>query len=234
MKGARAFPKISPTETCSGDIPGPRVGAAMLAGRDWYSVYLFGGRLLSTRELTNDLYRFDPGISIWHRMRDVQGEPPEPRSHHAMCYIPGRPTDDGSESSRIIIIGGCGELSPDDGSHARILDDAFLLEMNSIPPRWHRASTTGQHPSPGYGHQAMYVDGRYSAAAIPSVRHRLAYPPRRIVRLICGYGLDRKVSGEVYDLDIETWHWSRIDYEPLSRPITSTYDVILADSSWLY
>ncbi|KAI8987739.1 hypothetical protein BDF20DRAFT_985156, partial [Mycotypha africana] len=63
-----------------GDIPPPLIGAtATLAGQH---IYVFGGRLQSTRQLSNKVYILDLETKAWRHLQP-QNKPPAPRYFHS-------------------------------------------------------------------------------------------------------------------------------------------------------
>ncbi|KAI8387458.1 hypothetical protein BD560DRAFT_382562 [Blakeslea trispora] len=71
-----------------GDIPPPLVGATTTIIDD--KVYVFGGRVASTRQLTNNLYTLDLKTFVWirHVVSPDSAMPPTPRYFHsANAYI---------------------------------------------------------------------------------------------------------------------------------------------------
>src|SRR4051812_15134927 len=111
----------SQTRVTTGDIPPPLVGAStsVIATK----LYLFGGRLVSSRRMTNDLYVLD--LDTFHWTRQVpppdSEKPPKPRYFHSA----------NSYKNQLVVFGGMGH-SRSSADGLCVLDDVSVLDLETM------------------------------------------------------------------------------------------------------
>ncbi|RKP23219.1 hypothetical protein SYNPS1DRAFT_24787, partial [Syncephalis pseudoplumigaleata] len=92
-------PLIVSMYVTSGTIPPPVAGASLTVIGD--RLWVFGGRLVSNRRMTNELYSLHMESFVWRRHTNVPGDPPpEPRYFHSA---------DQYTANRLVIFGGMGQ-----------------------------------------------------------------------------------------------------------------------------
>ena len=100
---------------------------------------------------TIDVYALDE--QRWARP-NVQQSPPA-RARHAAVALGGL------SSGRLWVFGGGGVVRRSAGPAATLFDDVHVLELDSVPPRWHAPRVDGVRPAARCGHTAtLLADGR--------------------------------------------------------------------------
>ena len=100
---------------------------------------------------TIDVYALDE--QRWSRP-NVQQSPPA-RARHAAVALGGL------GSGRLWVFGGGGVVRRSAGPAATLFDDVHVLELDSVPPRWHAPRVDGVRPAARCGHTAtLLADGR--------------------------------------------------------------------------
>ncbi|KAI8053700.1 uncharacterized protein B0P05DRAFT_479597, partial [Gilbertella persicaria] len=132
----------------TGDVPPLLIGATTTIIND--HVYLFGGRLQSTRQISNRLYVLSLKTKVWMLIQP-QNKPARPRYFHsANAY----------GSHHIIFFGGMVvEKTQKEGDKLIPCDDLVFLNIQTLS--WEYPNMTDQSlPSPRYAHLSSLIDGR--------------------------------------------------------------------------
>ncbi|KAI9228094.1 MAG: hypothetical protein DHS80DRAFT_16126 [Piptocephalis tieghemiana] len=189
----------------SNTVPPPLAGASTTTVGD--TLYLFGGRLVSTRKMTNELYTLNLTTLVWKHHPSIPGdEAPEPRYFHSADVV---------SNGRILIFGGMGQRrsassassiisSSTTSTHTPppvastdtsvVLNDIVILETAGGRLRWVRPPVQGPSPAPRYAHLTT---------ASP-----LALNPIPHLRIIGGQDLRNNYVEEVFELNLASWTWS--------------------------
>ncbi|CAG8788704.1 19809_t:CDS:2 [Gigaspora margarita] len=129
------------TRLTTGDIPPPLVGSSTtVIGTN---LYLFAGRLVSSRRMTNELYVLDLCSFVWTRIYDTENSAPKPRYFHSANQF----------KNSIVIFGGMGySRTSDDG--LCVLDDVSIFDLDTYS--WIHPTITPSDftPRPRYAHLA--------------------------------------------------------------------------------
>ncbi|RCH82915.1 hypothetical protein CU098_004300 [Rhizopus stolonifer] len=124
----------------SGDIPPPLVGATTTVSGS--RLYLFGGRLVSSRQLTNHLYILNLDNLIWTRHIAEPNSPtaPQPRYFHSADAY----------EKYLIIFGGMGHMNKMDA-----LDDLFLFDLERMIWKYVERRPSLYSPRARYAHVSV-------------------------------------------------------------------------------
>ncbi|KAF9187549.1 hypothetical protein BGZ50_001896 [Haplosporangium sp. Z 11] len=146
----------------TGDVPPPLVGATMTIVDD--KLYLFGGRLIQTRQMVNSLYILDLADYHWQNVSDMvnvtptraigdpgaededeMGSPPIERYFHsANAY-----------KNTIVIFGGMGpsgQTVEDQPHDLVVFNDIKILDLDLLQWRQVRIPSSPHAPKPRYAH----------------------------------------------------------------------------------
>ncbi|CEP08068.1 hypothetical protein [Parasitella parasitica] len=132
----------------SGSVPPPLIGATTtLVGQD---IYLFGGRLQSTRQMSNQVYILSLKTKSWKTVQP-QNAPPTPRYFHSA---------DPHQNKRILFFGGMGAKRNQSGAEKLVaLDDLVILNIQTMS--WEYPDFANQSlPSPRYAHLSSLVNDK--------------------------------------------------------------------------
>ncbi|KAF9345680.1 hypothetical protein BGX34_004550, partial [Mortierella sp. NVP85] len=145
----------------TGDIPPPLVGATMTVVDD--KLYLFGGRLIQTRMMTNSLYILDLVEYHWQNVSDIvnvaptraigdpgaedeneMGPPPTERYFHSANPY----------KNTIVFFGGMGPSTAATGQPQDLVvyDDIKILDLELLQWRRVRIPSSSHAPKPRYAH----------------------------------------------------------------------------------
>ncbi|CAG8702695.1 8413_t:CDS:1 [Dentiscutata erythropus] len=129
------------TRLTTGDIPPPLVGSSTtVIGTN---LYLFAGRLVSSRRMTNELYVLDLCTFVWTRIYDTEKKAPKPRYFHSANQF----------NNSIVIFGGMGySRTSDDG--LCVLDDVSIFDLDTFSWIHPTISPSDFAPRPRYAHLA--------------------------------------------------------------------------------
>ncbi|KAI8381559.1 uncharacterized protein BYT42DRAFT_604484 [Radiomyces spectabilis] len=140
---------ITRVRATSGQIPTPLVGASMTVVDD--RIFVFGGRLVSSRKMSNHLYVLDLTTNVWtkHVPSPDSDKPPKPRYFHSASVY----------KNLLIIFGGMGH-SRISAEGLCVLDDICIFDIETMS--WRRSNVT---PSlyttrPRYAHLAAVTDDK--------------------------------------------------------------------------
>ncbi|KAI8578514.1 hypothetical protein K450DRAFT_246138 [Umbelopsis ramanniana AG] len=163
----------------SGDIPPPLVGASVtvLNGH----AYVFAGRLVSSRKMTNSLYILDLKTLEWtrHIPTPDSEQAANPRYFHsAEAY-----------QNQIIFFGGMG-YSRESADGLCVLDDVSVLDVNTLEWNHHTIEKTLYSPRPRYAHLSSIV--------------------QNTLVVVGGQDMTNNYIEEINVLDLHTWKWINV------------------------
>ncbi|KAI7881368.1 galactose oxidase [Lichtheimia hyalospora FSU 10163] len=136
---------ITETKRTGGEIPPSLVGAStVIVGN---SMYVFGGRLVSSRQMTNHLYILDLSTLKWTRHAPSLDSTPPPRAryfHTASVY-----------KNHMVVFGGMGHIEKGESQDLIALDDVCLLNLTNMTWTYPEIGPSLFSPQPRYAHLAV-------------------------------------------------------------------------------
>lgn len=162
-----------------GDIPPPLVGASVtvLNGH----AYVFAGRLVSSRKMTNSLYILDLNTLEWSRhipTPDSEAAANPRYFHSAEAY-----------QNQIIFFGGMG-YSRESADGLCVLDDVSVLDVKTLEWKHHTIEKTLYSPRPRYAHLSSIVENT--------------------LVVVGGQDMTNSYIEEINVLDLNTWKWINV------------------------
>ncbi|CDH52987.1 galactose oxidase [Lichtheimia corymbifera JMRC:FSU:9682] len=136
---------ITETKRTSGEIPPSLVGASTVIVGD--SMYVFGGRLVSSRQMTNHLYVLNLSTLKWTRHAPSPDSTPPPRAryfHTASVY-----------KNHMVVFGGMGHVEKGGSQDLLALDDVCLLNLTNMTWTYPEIGPSVFSPQPRYAHLAV-------------------------------------------------------------------------------
>ncbi|KAF9974657.1 hypothetical protein BGZ73_001880 [Actinomortierella ambigua] len=179
----------------TGAIPPPLVGATMTIVDD--KLYLFGGRLISTRQMTNSVYVLNLVDFEWQNITDIvnvaatqsigdpgaedeneRAKPPQERYFHsANAY-----------KNMIVFFGGMGPTSgASTGQDLVVFDDINVLDLELLQWRQIRIPSSNHAPKPRYAHLSSISGNK--------------------LVVIGGQDIANQYIEEINVLDLDSWQW---------------------------
>ncbi|GAB5585411.1 hypothetical protein Unana1_00311 [Umbelopsis nana] len=133
----------------SGDIPPPLVGASItvLDG----NAYVFAGRLVSSRKMTNSLYILNLKTFEWTRYIP----PPDSEQAASPRYFHSAEV----YHNQIVIFGGMG-YSRESADGLCVLDDVSVLDVATLEWKHHQLEPSLYSPRPRYAHLSAIVQNK--------------------------------------------------------------------------
>ncbi|KAG2235463.1 hypothetical protein INT48_007861 [Thamnidium elegans] len=130
-----------------GSVPPLLIGATTTLIDD--SVYLFGGRLQSTRQISNRVYILDLKTKTWTTVIP-ENKAPSPRYFHSA---------NSDEKNYILFYGGMGvRCTEDGGEELAPLNDLFFLNVSTMS--WEYPIEADDAPTHRYAHLSSFVKDR--------------------------------------------------------------------------
>lgn len=138
------------TKPTTGDIPPPLVGAATAVVGN--SLYVFGGRLVSSRQMTNHLYILDLETLSWsrHIAEPDSPPPPRPRYFHSMNLY----------GKYLIVFGGMSYLNKRSSQSLCALDDVCLFDLELMVWKYPDVLPSIYKPQARYAHLSVCSAGK--------------------------------------------------------------------------
>ncbi|KAI9499634.1 hypothetical protein BDB00DRAFT_732776, partial [Zychaea mexicana] len=167
---------ITQVHNTSGETPPPLVGASMTVVGD--RVFVFAGRLVTSRKMTNYMYVLDLNTLQWtrHIPPPDSAKPPKPRYFHSADVY----------NNTIVVFGGMGysRISTDG---LCVLDDISVFDVETMT--WKRPTVEPSlfAPRPRYAHLSAIVEDK--------------------LVIIGGQDMNNGYLGEINVLDLKTWEW---------------------------
>lgn len=133
------------TRSTSGEIPPPLVGASTtIVGNH---MYVFGGRLVASRQMTNHLYILDLTTLVWERHLGPpdSAPPPQPRYFHSTNIY----------NNSLVIFGGMSHAHRNSATQGLCaLDDLCLFDLETLSWIYPQVSPSIFTPQARYAHLA--------------------------------------------------------------------------------
>lgn len=167
---------ITQIHVTSGETPPSLVGASVTLVDD--RVFVFAGRLVTSRKMTNHMYVLDLHTMQWtrHIPPPDSAKPPKPRYFHSADV----------HNNCIIVFGGMGysRVSTDG---LCVLDDISIFDIETMS--WKRPSVEPSlfAPRPRYAHLSAIANDK--------------------LVVIGGQDMNNGYLGEINVLDLRTWEW---------------------------
>ncbi|KAK4519682.1 RNA polymerase II transcription factor B 52 kDa subunit [Mucor velutinosus] len=138
----------------TGNVPPPLIGATSTLVHQ--HVYVFGGRLQSTRQISNRVYILSLKTKVWKTVQP-QNTPPTPRYFHSADYH--------EQKNQILIYGGMGvkktsraAVAAGGGAEELVaLDDLVFLNIQTMRWEYNASPNTVSIPSPRYAHVSSLI-----------------------------------------------------------------------------
>ncbi|KAI9275651.1 hypothetical protein BDA99DRAFT_496109 [Phascolomyces articulosus] len=167
---------ITQVHNTTGETPPPLVGASMTVVGD--RVFVFAGRLVTSRKMTNYMYVLDLNTLQWtrHIPPPDSAKPPKPRYFHSADVY----------NNTIIVFGGMGysRISTDG---LCVLDDISIFDVETMTWRRPTVEPSLFAPRPRYAHLSAIVEDK--------------------LVVIGGQDMNNGYLGEINVLDLKTWEW---------------------------
>ncbi|KAI7816181.1 hypothetical protein BC939DRAFT_404168, partial [Gamsiella multidivaricata] len=164
----------------TGDIPPPLVGATMTIVDD--KLYLFGGRLIQTRQMTNSLFILHLDEFRWENVSEINEMSPPPTERYFHSANPYK--------NMIVFFGGMGpSLSTIDGQQQDLVvfDDIKVLDLELLQWRQVRIPSSPHAPKPRYAHLSSISGSKLA--------------------VIGGQDIGNQYIEEINVLDLDSWQW---------------------------
>lgn len=183
----------------TGDIPPPLVGATMTIVDD--KLYLFGGRLIQTRQMTNSLYILHLSEFRWENVTEVVNIVPskpsigDPGAEDEM-EVSAPPAERYFHSANayknsIVYFGGMGPSATSngtsDGQDLIVFDDIKVLDLELLQWRQVRIPTSAHSPKPRYAHLSSISGSK--------------------LVVVGGQDIANQYIEEINVLDLDSWQW---------------------------
>lgn len=201
-------------KACTGDIPPPLVGASINIVDDVdpskVRMYLFGGRLVSNRQMVNDLYELNVQTLEWTRLSPMNANTagpsngrlrqPQPRYFHSSNLWQGK----------IIVFGGMGYVNGQESNDLCVLNEVVAYDINLQRWEFDFIKPSTMTPQPRYAH--------LSAATSESS-----------IIIIGGQDMANKYVEEINILDLKLRQWT---HKQVYRKQRGSYRSLAVESQW--
>lgn len=167
------------TRVTTGDVPPPLVGATTTVIDN--QMFVFAGRLVTTRRMTNDMYILNLETLEWTRFIPPPGaeRPPRPRYFHSANVY----------DNQLVIFGGMGySRSSEDGLCA--LDDVCVFDVAKMEWRYGSIAPTLYNARARYAHLSS-VSGN-------------------LLVIVGGQDMNNQYIPEINVFNIEKWEWIQV------------------------
>ncbi|KAI8365372.1 uncharacterized protein BYT42DRAFT_505692 [Radiomyces spectabilis] len=170
---------ITQTHGTMGEVPPPLVGASVTVVDDL--VFVFAGRLVSSRKMTNHIYVLDLKTLTWtrHIPSPDSDKPPKPRYFHSASVY----------KKKIIIFGGMG-YSRISADGLCVLDDVAVFDVETMCWKSCTIRPSLFAPRPRYAHLSAVSEDR--------------------LIIVGGQDMNNGYLGEINVLHLETWDWIQV------------------------
>lgn len=171
---------ITQVRNTSGEVPPPLVGASVTVVGD--RVFVFAGRLVTSRKMTNHMYVLDIGDLTWtrHIPPPDSDKPPKARYFHSASV----------HNNSIVVFGGMG-YSRVSGDGLCVLDDISIFDIDTMSWRRPDIKPSLFAPRPRYAHLACIAEDN------------------KLI-IIGGQDMNNNYLGEINILDLDTWEWIQV------------------------
>ncbi|KAG0172684.1 hypothetical protein DFQ28_009662 [Apophysomyces sp. BC1034] len=186
------------TKQTSGEMPPPLVGASTTVVGN--QLYVFGGRLVSSRQMTNHLYVLDLTTLVWtrHIAPPDSADPPRPRYFHSTNIY----------EHYLVIFGGMSQSRRRSSQGLCALDDVCLFDLDTMSWVHREAAPSLFSPQARYAHIAVCWNNK--------------------LVVMGGQDMLNQYINEVNVFDLDTFAW--IQGGPLERQLGAYRSVAFAPS----
>ncbi|KAI9023706.1 hypothetical protein CLU79DRAFT_747807 [Phycomyces nitens] len=166
---------ITQVRLTQGEVPPPLVGASVTVVDD--QVFVFAGRLVSSRKMTNHLYILDLNTLLWtrHFPSPDSDPPPQARYFHSAS----------AHGNSIVFFGGMGHSSATE--KISVLNDVSLFDLSTMSWKTPSLQSSSYCPSARYAHLSSVTDDR--------------------LVIVGGQDISNKYIGEINVLSLKRWEW---------------------------
>ncbi|ORZ09519.1 hypothetical protein BCR42DRAFT_306234, partial [Absidia repens] len=171
---------ITQIRSSKGEVPPPLVGPSVTMAGD--QLLVFGGRLVSTRKMTNQLFVMDVNTQTWirHIPSPDSDKPPTPRYFHSASVY----------KRSLIIFGDDDGGANQNGTGLCVVDDISILDLDTMTWRRPIIQPSLFSPRPRYAHLAEIVDDK--------------------LVVIGGQDMNNSYLPEMNLLDLKIWEWVQV------------------------
>ncbi|KAI7861159.1 hypothetical protein BDC45DRAFT_529751 [Circinella umbellata] len=170
---------ITQVRITSGEVPPPLVGASVTVVGD--KVFVFAGRLVSSRKMTNHMHVLDINTLVWtrHIPPPDSDKPPKPRYFHSASVF----------ENSIVMFGGMG-YSRVSADGLCVLDDISVFDIETMSWRRPEIKPSLFAPRPRYAHLSSITENK--------------------LIIVGGQDMNNNYLGEINILDLKTWEWVQV------------------------
>ncbi|KAI8144338.1 hypothetical protein BJV82DRAFT_607043 [Fennellomyces sp. T-0311] len=170
---------ITQVRVTSGEVPPPLVGASVTVVGD--KVFVFAGRLVSSRKMTNHMHVLDINTLVWtrHIPPPDSDKPPKPRYFHSASVY----------ENTIVMFGGMG-YSRVSADGLCVLDDISVFDIETMSWRRPEIKPSLFAPRPRYAHLSSITENK--------------------LIIVGGQDMNNNYLGEINILDLKTWEWVQV------------------------
>ncbi|KAI9255170.1 hypothetical protein BDA99DRAFT_518078 [Phascolomyces articulosus] len=170
---------ITQVRVTSGEVPPPLVGASVTVVGD--KVFVFAGRLVSSRKMTNHMHVLDINSLVWtrHIPPPDSDKPPKPRYFHSASVF----------ENSIVMFGGMG-YSRVSADGLCVLDDISVFDIETMSWRRQEIKPSLFAPRPRYAHLSSITENK--------------------LIIVGGQDMNNNYLGEINILDLKSWEWVQV------------------------
>ncbi|KAI9499059.1 hypothetical protein BDB00DRAFT_754180, partial [Zychaea mexicana] len=170
---------ITQVRVTSGEVPPPLVGASVTVVGD--KVFVFAGRLVSSRKMTNHMHVLDINTLVWtrHIPPPDSDKPPKPRYFHSASVF----------ENSIVMFGGMG-YSRVSADGLCVLDDISVFDIETMSWRRPEIKPSLFAPRPRYAHLSSITENK--------------------LIIVGGQDMNNNYLGEINILDLKAWEWVQV------------------------
>ncbi|KAF7726240.1 hypothetical protein EC973_008950 [Apophysomyces ossiformis] len=170
---------ITQIHTTSGEVPPPLVGASVSVVGD--QVFIFAGRLVTSRKMTNHMYVLDLNTLEWtrHIPPPDSDKPPKPRYFHSASVY----------GQSIVVFGGMG-YSRVSADGLCVLDDVSIFDIDTMTWKSPDIQPSLFAPRPRYAHLSAVTEDK--------------------LIVVGGQDMSNNYLGEINVLDLKTMGWEQV------------------------
>ncbi|OAD76078.1 hypothetical protein PHYBLDRAFT_109978, partial [Phycomyces blakesleeanus NRRL 1555(-)] len=166
---------ITQVRLTQGEVPPPLVGASVTVVND--QVFVFAGRLVSSRKMTNHLYILDLNTLLWSRHFPApdSDSPPQARYFHSASVY----------GNSLVFFGGMGHSL--ETEQIAVLNDVSLFDLSTMSWKKPPLQSSTHAPSARYAHLSSVTDDR--------------------LVIVGGQDISNKYISEINVLSLKRWEW---------------------------
>lgn len=135
------------TSLTLGTVPSARVGPSLASNGN--KIYVFGGRQMNSRTVTNDLYCFDLTTMIWEQLTYSGEIIPPPRYFHSSCVY---------KDDYFIVTGGQGYQGNGEQASVSIFNDICIFDLKT--KTWEIINLDLERIPARYAHLTSIIDDK--------------------------------------------------------------------------